>query len=86
MQKNQAYKHDSPDFPIHFRNGKILVYTNPSGEVFVELSGDERVCVRISDSRDDLTITAHNSLMTPTSVNGLSAFRVWNPREKRKGE
>ncbi len=56
-------------------NDKVMVQVNSSGEVFVtELQRGNYV--RISDSQGCLIITAQSSLMIPTAVNGLSAFRV----------
>ena len=54
----------------------IDVYTNGSGEVFVRHPNG--VVLRISDTRVGFEVTASRSLMRPTSVNGLDAFKVTN--------
>ena len=55
--------------------GNFRIYTNGSGEVFVELK--DGPTLRISDiSHNRMTVITSGSIIQPTSVNGLDAFRV----------
>ena len=59
-------------------NHMIEVFENSSGEIFVRLCNHPEVQLRISDEVDSFVVTAHGCLMTPTSVNGLGAFKVFS--------
>lgn len=61
---------------ILYEDNNILVRLNWSGEVFVRNKRAPNTEIRISDEIQSLVVTAMGSDMTPTAVNGLSAFRV----------
>jgi hypothetical protein len=64
------------NFPILFEDSTLVVYTNGSGEIFVERKSDDKVTIRVTPDHNDLTVTAAQARLTPWSVNGLPAFRV----------
>jgi len=64
------------DFPILYEDHQILVYNNPSGEIFVEKKGENIAAIRISPDSDGLVVTSQSANFTPWSVNGLPAFLV----------
>lgn len=70
-QKNQG---DSP-FPVHFKEGNLKVFSNGSGEVFVE-NTNTGVYMRINDNKKGLEFTAQQDLVTPFSINGLIGWCV----------
>lgn len=55
--------------------GKLEVYTNGSGEVFVK-NISSGVTIRVGDYGENLQVTAAQFRLSPTDVNGLDAFRV----------
>ena len=69
-------KFGSESFPIHYERGYLRVYTNPSGELFVE---DTRsgVSMRINPSHPDggLEFTT-DGRVEPIQVNGMIGWRV----------
>lgn len=48
-------------FPICYESNDVVVYTNPSGEVFVQARENDRACLRISPRRTFLEATAYNA-------------------------
>lgn len=66
LMENSGFKklHDS----------KLLVFMNPSGEVFIEHHNG--ITVRITDTPYGFTITSPGCVMQPTAHNGCSAFTV----------
>jgi hypothetical protein len=64
-----------------FRRGNTLVEENGSGEIFVTILSNTNtkypVQCRITPEHDHIKVTAHRNIITPTCVNGLSAFRIW---------
>ena len=64
-------------FPALYENNKIEVHENGSGEIFVTLKS-VNISMRVSNYRDSFIVTAGNNLIEPTSLNGLSAFRISN--------
>jgi len=66
-------------FPVHFEHSNLRVYSNPSGEVFVE---DKRtgVYLRVQSEREGgLTFTT-SGRMEPVPVNNMIGWRV-EPRK-----
>lgn len=55
-------------------DGKLFVFMNPSGEVFIERHNG--VTVRITDTPNGLIITSPGCVMQPTAYNGCSAFAI----------
>ena len=70
------FKYGSENFPILFQDGRLQVYKNPSGEIFVEDMRDKGVEIRISLGQDGLTVTSQTGALTPWATNGLPAFLV----------
>ncbi len=48
-------------FPICYESSEVVVYTNPSGEVFVQARGNELASLRITPRRTFLEATAYNA-------------------------
>lgn len=67
-----------------YNDGKIVVYANGFGEIFVSLCSNDRCRIRVTPRGDTLTVTAHDAVLTPWAVNGLSAFRVKAPSTERR--
>ncbi len=69
------YRFGGDQFPIHYERGNLRVYTNPSGELFVEdiRSG---VNMRINPSHlNGLTFTT-SGRVEPIQVNNMIGWRV----------
>lgn len=66
---------ESEQFPILLETFHVLVYENSVGEIFIE-NKRTGVTMRITPSHNDMTVTAAEGRLVPTSVNGLSAFAV----------
>ncbi|OGF37029.1 hypothetical protein A2482_02550 [Candidatus Falkowbacteria bacterium RIFOXYC2_FULL_48_21] len=74
----QAKKKDrfnSEGFPIHYESGYLRVYTNPSGELFVE---DVRsgVKMRLNPARPDGLEFTTNGRVQPVVVTGTIGWWV----------
>jgi hypothetical protein len=54
--------------------GNFAVSYNDSGEVFLSLANGPTI--RVSDYYNQIVITSHGNVISPTAVNGLDAFRV----------
>lgn len=48
-------------FPIHFESREVVVFTNPSGEVFVQSKSNPKAQLRITPSRNRLELSAFGS-------------------------
>lgn len=48
-------------FPIHFESRDVVVYTNPSGEVFIQSRANPLAQLRITPKRDRLELSAFGS-------------------------
>jgi len=55
-------------------DGQVMVFLNPSGEVFIEHHNG--VTLRVSDVPNGLIATASGYVLQPTSANGVNAFSV----------
>lgn len=64
------------DRPEDLTCGNFEIFTNGSGEVFLRLKNKPDVQIRISDSFNSIIVTAHSCSISPTSINGLDAFRI----------
>jgi hypothetical protein len=58
-----------------YNDGRLRVFTNGSGEIFVKHLQDDKATVRISPGRI-LHITAHSCEWMPSSFGGLGGFYV----------
>lgn len=67
---------ENAGFPVCFETRNIIVYSNSSGELFVQSKHNNDVRLRISDRYDSLTLTAHDAHLLPSSINGLRAIDV----------
>ena len=69
------FKHGSEQFPIHYERGYLRVYTNPSGELFVE---DTRsgVSMRINPSHPDGLEFTTDGRVEPIRVTNMIGWRV----------
>ncbi len=70
-------------FPSLYEDGRIRVFTNGSGEIFVQDKAEYGETMRISPAYRGLIVTCQGGLMTPTSKNGLDAFRVWSLNKRQ---
>jgi len=68
-------KHGNNQFPIHYEGGSLLVYTNPSGELFVE---DIRtgVKMRISPSYPGRLQFTTDGRVEPIQVTNMIGWRI----------
>jgi len=64
------------DFPILFEDRTTLVYTNGSGEIFIENKRGKNSTIRITPDQDGFSVTAYGSQLTPWAIRGLSAILV----------
>lgn len=48
-------------FPIHFNSRDVVVYTNPSGEVFVQSKKNPQAQLRITPRGEQLELSAFGS-------------------------
>ena len=62
-----------------YEDYKIVISLNTSGEVFIRHK-QAQVLMRVSDTDRGFRITAHDHLLTPTSIHTLPAFEVWGDR------
>ncbi len=62
-------------FPEHFNNGKLRVFTNPCGEVFVQ-NTESRVTMRINAVRHDIEFTTEGCFVEPVRVTNTIGHRV----------
>jgi len=69
------FKHDNEQFPIHYKRGCLQVFTNPSGDLFVE---DTRsgVFMRISPSHPDGLEFTTDGRVDPIRVSNMIGWRV----------
>jgi len=59
-------------FPIHFESRDVVVYTNPSGEVFVESRSNPQARLRITPRGDRLELSAHGSASNAFVIRQIS--------------
>jgi hypothetical protein len=75
---------DSEDdqFPVLFKDGRLKVYKNPSGEIFVE---DVRTgaLLRIGTDGRGLMLTAFGHKIQPEVVGGSIGYSVRIPHSQR---
>ncbi len=64
------------NFPILYKDERLIVYKNPLGEIFIESNYPHSVGLHIQGSINGLIVTASKGTLTPTSVSGQDAFRV----------
>lgn len=64
------------EFPVLYEDGNCIIYKNSSGEIFVEPKTSKSATIRISCDSRQTTVTCAGGILTPTSINGLSAFRA----------
>ncbi|MCI4435658.1 MAG: hypothetical protein JHC33_02435 [Ignisphaera sp.] len=73
--KDLSYK-EEPQFPVHYTGRDIEVFTNSSGEVFVE-NTKTGVQMRINATKLGLRFTTNNfTIIQPTIVNNLIGWSV----------
>jgi hypothetical protein len=67
---------EKPQFPVHYTGRDIKVFTNSSGEVFVE-NTKTGVHMRINATREGLQFTTNNfTIIQPIIVNNLIGWSV----------
>lgn len=59
-------------FPIHFESRNVVVYTNPSGEVFVQSRHNPQAQMRITPRRDQLELSAFGSSSNAFVIHQIS--------------
>ena len=69
------------NFPILYEDKSILVYTNLSGEIFIENLLEPTVSIRVRTKDRYLIVTSSFANLLPTEVNGLQGIKV-SPRGK----
>lgn len=57
-----------------YNDGTLRVYTNGSGEIFVQERQYNNATIRISPARRGMSITCHDGELVPSSINGLPAI------------
>ncbi len=67
-----------------YKDAKIVVYTNDSGEIFVQPKKNQDATIRIGPNGNGLIITAHDGTLVPWAENGLSAIQVEAGRPKTR--
>ena len=77
----EKHMFNSVQFPILYETPEIVVYRNPSGEVFIKTKTREKkdVTIRIGKHVLGIGITTDDGVMTPSSSNGLQQIVVRHP-------
>ena len=69
------------NFPILYEDNFILVYRNPSGEIFIENLLEPSISIRVRAKDRYLIVTSSSANLLPTEVNGLQGIKV-SPKGK----
>ncbi len=76
-----SFINDNENFPILYEDNLILVYRNPSGEIFIENLLDPTISIRVRSKDRYLIVTSPFANLLPTEISGLQGIRV-SPKGK----
>jgi len=57
-----------------YESERLRITMNPAGEIFVINKQDGDLALRISPERGRMVVTCAGGVLTPSALNGLSAF------------